>query len=170
MAVDTLERYDRCVTPETLSSGASGATPARTMTLPFDQRQRARQRGQLDDGAEIAVVLPRGTIMRGGDYLLGVEGGLVRVIAADEPVSFVAGAPDGLTRAAYHLGNRHVWVELGDGRVCWLQDHVLDAMIEGFGLEVRHARLPFEPEGGAYSHEHAGDSGEGHVHSHGGTQ
>ena len=107
--------------------------------------------------------------MRGGDCLRGNRGGRVEVVAAEEPVSYVCGAPDGLARAAYHLGNRHVWVELGVGRVSWLEDHVLDEMIAGFGLEVRHGCLPFEPEGGAYGHGHQHDAASpAHGHGEGG--
>ncbi|MBJ37259.1 MAG: urease accessory protein UreE [Gammaproteobacteria bacterium] len=171
--VENLERFDRRVAPDDLDEA-----PTRSMTLPFERRQKTRQRGVLDDGSEIAVVLPRGTIMRGGDCLVGTRGGTVRVVAADEPVSYVCGSGDGLARAAYHLGNRHVWVELGPGRVSWLQDHVLDSMIVGFGLAVFHAQLPFEPEGGAYSHGHHqhgredASASHGHVHEyeHGGRQ
>ena len=138
-----LERFTQ------LETATPGELP--NLTLPFERRQKTRQRAQLDNGEEIAVVLPRGTVMRGGDCLLGDAGGRVRVVAAPEEVSFVSGYA-GLARAAYHLGNRHVWVELNESRVVWLRDHVLDAMIEGFGLSVQHGSLPFEPEGGAYQH------------------
>jgi urease accessory protein len=74
-----------------------------------------------------------------------------------------------LARAAYHLGNRHVAVQVKADGLSFLHDHVLDAMLRGLGLPVRFEQLPFEPEGGAYDrHEHAshGDHAHSHPHSH----
>lgn len=107
-------------------------------------------------------MLPRGTVLRGGNLLCAENGLVVSVKAADEPVSTVSSTdPQLLSRAAYHLGNRHVAVEVGATWVRYLQDHVLDDMVESLGLKVLHEMQPFEPEAGAY---HGG--GHNH-HSHG---
>jgi urease accessory protein len=104
----------------------------------------------------------RGSLLRGGDRLLCSDGRAIAVVAARETVS-VVNSPDPwqLARAAYHLGNRHVAVQLGQGWLRYLHDHVLDAMILGLGFSVRVAELSFEPEGGAYSH-----AGAHHDHGH----
>ena len=143
-----------------------------TLTLPFERRQRTRLRVTLDDGTEAALMLPRGEVLRGGDVLRTPCGRTVAVRAAEEPVSHVAcDDPRGLARAAYHLGNRHVPVQVGDGWLRYLHDHVLDAMVEGLGLAVRAMDAPFEPEAGAYAgHHHHGDHhahGDSHGHGHG---
>ena len=144
----------------------TSAQPAATLTLPFEKRQKARQRATLDSGEQIAVLLPRGTVMRGGDWLVSPAGRTVRVAAAGEPVSTVrTGDPRALARIAYHLGNRHVAVQVGSGWLRYLADHVLDAMIEGLGASAEHETTPFEPEAGAYGH-HATAHGHGHGHNH----
>ena len=133
------------------------------LILPFDQRQKARQRARLCSGREIGIQLPRGTVLRGGDFLRSTDGALVEIIAAHEPVSTVRTRNlRELTRAAYHLGNRHVALEVGVGWIRYLEDHVLDAMIEQLGLVVVHENEAFEPEAGAY-----GEGPSPHVHHHG---
>ena len=139
----------------------------RFLSLPFETRQKSRFRAVLDDGTEVAVMLERGQILRHGEHLLGPDGLLVRVEAAPEPVS-EARSSDALLRmrASYHLGNRHVPLELAADVLRYLHDHVLDDMVRGLGLTVTFAQLPFEPEAGAYAgggHAH----GHGHGHSHG---
>lgn len=142
-----------------------------TLTLPFESRQRSRLRVTLSDGTHAALALPRGSVLRGGDLLRLTDRRVVRVVAADESVSTArSSAPRALSRAAYHLGNRHVPVEIGDGFVRYLHDHVLDAMVRDLGLSVSAEQAPFEPEGGAYAgghraHSHAEAS---HSHSHSG--
>jgi urease accessory protein len=143
--------------------------------LTLDQRGRSRQRICLDDGREAGILMPRGEVLRDGD-LLGTEDGrfMVRVVAAPEPLS-CAQSPDPmlLARACYHLGNRHVALQIEPGRLCWLRDHVLDAMVVGLGLRVTQIDAPFEPEPGAYGggqgHGHARgpDHAHGHRHHHG---
>ena len=126
-----------------------------TLTLPFDQRQKSRQRVRFDDGREAALSLPRGTVLRHGDCLRTEEGVWVRVIAAAEAVSTVfSDEASVLARAAYHLGNRHVPLQIGSGWLRYLHDHVLDDMLRQQGLEVINEWLPFQPEAGAYHHEH----------------
>ncbi len=134
------------------------------VSLSFEQRQRSRLRVRLDDGREAGILLRRGETLRDGDLLGGDDGLAVEVRAAPEPLS-VADSDDGLllARVCYHLGNRHVALQIGPGRLCWLHDHVLDAMVRGLGLEVRAQLAPFEPEPGAYGgHAH----GAGHAHGH----
>lgn len=136
------------------------------MTLSFEQRQKSRLRCRLDNGEEIALVLPRGTVLRGGDRLRAEDGRIVQVRAAAEPVSTANSAnPQRLSRVAYHLGNRHVNLQIGDTWVRYLQDHVLDEMVEALGLTVVRENKPFEPEAGAY-HTHQSHGEESHAHSH----
>jgi urease accessory protein len=124
-----------------------------TLTLAWDRRSVTRQRVRLDDGRDAGVFLPRGEVLRDGDKLASASGEVVEVVAAEEPVMVVhAGDPQALARAAYHLGNRHVAVEVGDGWLKLARDHVLRAMLEGLGVSVELATLPFEPEAGAYAH------------------
>jgi urease accessory protein len=139
--------------------------PQLRLVLPYGERARSRARVKLDSGEEAGLFLERGSVLRGGDLLLTDDGRVVRVEAAAEIVSTVH-ADDGLmlARACYHLGNRHVALEIGPGWLRYQHDHVLDDMLRGFGLEVRVEQAPFEPEGGAYvsaSHPHH------HTHSHG---
>jgi urease accessory protein len=138
------------------------------LTLSYDERRRSRLLATLDDGREVALMLPRGTILRHGDQLGGDGGLTVEVRAAAESLSIAAsGDPHLLTRAAYHLGNRHVPLEVGGGWVAYAHDHVLDAMVRGLGLEVSPRVAPFEPEAGAFQHDGGGGHSSGGGHSHG---
>ena len=132
----------------------------KTLTLPFDQRQKARMRVLLDDGQAVGIQLPRGKILRGGDKLKTDDGLVIEIIAAPETVSTVKSS-DGLllTKVCYHLGNRHVPLQIEKGWCRYLHDHVLDEMVELLGAKVNCEQASFEPEPGAYS---AG----GHSHSH----
>ncbi|HBG03973.1 MAG: urease accessory protein UreE [Geobacteraceae bacterium GWC2_58_44] len=138
------------------------------LVLPFDLRQKSRQRATLESGAEVALLFERGTILRGGDCLLGDDGRIVLVVAAPEPVLLVSCATAReLICAAYHLGNRHVPVQVGDGWLRFEDDHVLHEMLLGLGAKVVHEIAPFEPEAGAYGggHRHASAQGEkSHIH------
>ncbi len=131
-------------------------------TLPFEKRQKTRLRVTLDQsGEEVGLVLPRGSVLRDGDLLRAQDTSVIQIIAEPEAVSTVASDDAGqLARAAYHLGNRHVWVQIGDGWIRYLTDHVLDDMLTAMGYQVAHEREPFEPEGGAYQGGHS------HHHSH----
>ena len=138
------------------------ATPDRTLTLSFEQRQRGRLRARCEDGQEVALMLERGQVLRGGTLLGSADGEVLLVEAAPERLSEVnSDQPLDLTRAAYHLGNRHVPLEVGDGWLRYRADHVLDAMVRGLGLRVRQLDAGFEPEPGAYS-----AAGHGHDHGH----
>lgn len=122
-----------------------------SLTLDFESRRRSRLRTRLDDGTEALLNLPRGTVLRNGDKLLATDGRVVEVIAAAQSVATVRTAdPRLLARAAYHLGNRHVPVQIGEGWLSYACDHVLDEMVRGLGLAVVAETAPFEPEAGAY--------------------
>ena len=126
------------------------------LELPFHMRQRSRLKTQLVDGREVILQLPRGGILRNGDRLVCEDGFIVEVRAAPEPISTVyATDPYLLARACYHLGNRHVAVQIGAGFLRYEQDHVLDSMVTQLGLTVLREVAPFEPEAGAYhAHQH----------------
>jgi urease accessory protein len=133
------------------------------LVLPFELRSRSRFRAQLAGGEEVGVMLARGQILRGGDLLLAEDGRVIEVAAAAESVSTVHSAdPRALARAAYHLGNRHVALQIGAGWLRYSHDHVLDQMVRGLTLEVAVEQAPFEPEAGAY--HAAADSGHSHGH------
>jgi len=131
--------------------------PTGSVTLTLEQRLKSRQRVCLDDGTPAAVLLARGTVLRNGDCLRSEDGcRQVVVWAAAEPVSMAYCAnPRLLARASYHLGNRHVRLQVGEGWLRYQRDHVLDDMLRGLGLTVVAQAAPFEPELGAYAaHEH----------------
>jgi urease accessory protein len=145
---------------------------AATIELDWDIRQKSRFDATDSQGRQIGVFLPRGTPVRGGDVLVAEDGSLVRVIAAPQPVLRIThctahGTPFDLTRAAYHLGNRHVPIELRPDHLKIEPDHVLADMLRSMHLIVVAVEEAFEPEGGAYaSHEHSHGGGHGHDHGH----
>jgi len=120
------------------------------VSLAFEYRQRSRQRARLDSGEEIGMIMPRGQILRGGDRVLASDGRVFEVVSAPEKLLHIEGRS--LARIAYHLGNRHVPVQVGDGFLRIARDHVLEEMLRGLGADVVHVEAPFEPEGGAYHH------------------
>ena len=126
------------------------------ISLPFEIRQKSRFRCASVQGVDIGVQLDRGTILRHGDLLTGPHGKVVQVESQPESVSIVRGlSQQDLVRVAYHLGNRHVAVQVGADWLCYLQDHVLDELCERLGLKLSHGRQPFEPESGAYHGQHS---------------
>ena len=145
---------------------------AATIELDWDVRQKSRFDATDSQGRSIGVFLPRGTAVRGGDVLVAEDGSLVRVIAAPQPVLRIThctahGTPFDLTRAAYHLGNRHVPIELKPDHLKIEPDHVLADMLRSMHLIVVAVEEAFEPEGGAYgSHEHGGSHSHDHAHDH----
>jgi urease accessory protein len=145
--------------------------PYGELILPFDLRIRSRLRTHLASGEEAVLRTERGAILRGGECLKSEDGRVVRVSAAPENVMHVTCADQfELTRAAYHLGNRHVPVEIGDGYLRIAADHVLCDMLLGLGAKVQELEAPFEPESGAYGggHQHHGDGGHGgKIHQYG---
>ena len=148
---------------------------ASTIELDWDVRQKSRFDATDSTGRQIGVFLPRGTAVRGGDVLVAEDGSLIKVIAAPQSVLKIThctehGSPFDLIRAAYHLGNRHVPIELKSDHLKIEPDHVLADMLRAMHLNVQAVDGAFEPENGAYAsggHAHgASGSGHGHGHSH----
>lgn len=144
---------------------------AATVTLDWDQRQKSRFDCEDTQGRRIGVFLARGTVVRGGDVLLTHDGSLLKVVAAPQAVLRITpcqahGSPFDLTRAAYHLGNRHVPIELQPDHLKIEPDHVLADMLRQMHLIVSEVREPFEPESGAYGGHGAHGGHHGHDHSH----
>ena len=155
---------------------------AHTVALDWDVRQKSRFNATDSAGRQFGVFLPRGTVVRGGDVLVAEDGSLVRVIAAPQRVLHIShctqhGTPFDLVRAAYHLGNRHVPIELKPDHLKIEPDHVLADLLRAMHLIVREDTLAFEPESGAYAaqghghrpdpaHDHGHDE-PGHDHDHG---
>ena len=146
---------------------------ATTVELDWDVRQKSRFDATDSAGRALGVFLPRGTLVRGGDVLVAEDGSLIQVVAAPQPVLVITacsqhGSAFDLTRAAYHLGNRHVPIELKPDHLKIEPDHVLADMLRAMHLTVREALEAFEPEGGAYAaggHSH-GAAGHAHDHEH----
>ena len=144
---------------------ASTAAAVEQLKLPFDLRQKSRLRTRLVSGEEAWLMLPRGDILRGGDRLLAADGRVVEVVSEAEQVLHVTCTDaTALARAAYHLGNRHVPVQVGDGFLRIAADHVLAEMLRGLGASLAPLQAPFEPEAGAYGgghHHHTETPGQG---------
>lgn len=145
------------------------------LRLPFELRQKRWLFTVLVTGEEVALRLPRGATLRGGDLLLASDGRVIEVIAASERVVHIECATASeLARVAYHLGNRHVPVQIGDGFLRLSENHVLEEMLRGLGAKLSIIEAPFEPESGAYSgaHSHREDSHDGapRIHEFGGPE
>ena len=151
---------------------------ASSVTLDWDTRHKSRFDTTDSLGRALGVFLPRGSAVRGGDVLVAEDGSLIRVSATPQPVMVVRpcpehGSPFDLLRAAYHLGNRHVQLELQPDRLLLEPDHVLAAMLRRMHLIVTDETAPFEPEGGAYANgghaqqAHGHDNGPTRAHDHG---
>jgi urease accessory protein len=142
------------------------------LELDWDVRQKSRFDATTSDARTVGVFLPRGSVVRGGDVLVTQCGSLLRVVAAPQAVLKITpcashGSPFDLTRAAYHLGNRHVPIELQPDHLKIEPDHVLADMLRAMHLTVKDVREPFEPEGGAYTQHAGGHSHHGHAAAHG---
>ena len=154
----------------------SDAPVAGQLRLPFDARQKSRLRAMLVSGEPVSIVLPRGSMLRGGDLLRAEDGRVVEVVAESENVvQVMCPTPIQLLRAAYHLGNRHVPVQVGEGWLRIAADRVLESMLRGLGATVIPMHAAFEPEAGAYGGEHAHAAAEpvqraGRIHEYGRAQ
>lgn len=139
------------------------AAATERLILSFELRCKSRLRTKLESGEEAGIFLVRGAVLRNGQLLEANDGRIVQVVAAPESVMEVQ-SDDALllARAAYHLGNRHVAVELRHGLLRFAMDHVLGEMVRGLELNVIETVAPFEPESGAYG----GNGGHAHAHGH----
>jgi urease accessory protein len=127
-----------------------------TVHLTFDARSKSRLLLRLDSGEQAALIVERGRLLRGGDRVRTQDGREVVIVAAEESLLEASSEdPKAIARAAFHLGNRHVAVEVMANRLRFFDDHVLAEMVKGLGLQVTAVRAPFEPEAGAYGHHHA---------------
>ncbi|MGM0692444.1 MAG: urease accessory protein UreE [Pseudomonadota bacterium] len=140
-----------------------------TLTLPYEQRVLGRLKATSDAGRPLGLFLDRGPVLRDGEGLRAESGEVVRIRAAVEPVvtaRMAAGLP--LARLAYHLGNRHVQLALGEGDqggyVRFPPDHVLEELAERLGASLEHHEAPFDPEPGAYQSLGDFSHGQGHPH------
>lgn len=150
----------------------SGAPPTERLVLAFDARCKSRLRTRLESGEEAGLFLEPGTVLRGGDKLQGSDGRVVEVVAAPERLMQArVASPRQLARLAYHLGNRHVPVQLGEGWLRFSADPVLGKMATGLGAQLGEVIGPFEPETGAYAHghEHGSDGRGARIHQYGRT-
>src|SRR5258706_10783297 len=137
------------------------------LKLPFESRQKSRLKTKLVSGEEVGLILPRGEILRGGDLVTASDGRVIEVVAQDEKLLHVETKE--LAKAAYHLGNRHVPVEVGEGYLRISEDHVLEEMLKTLGAKLSHVEAPFEPEAGAYAgghHQHDEMGHGGKIHDH----
>ena len=168
------------LTVNKLITQARGLAPvlirrASTVELDWDTRQKSRFDTTDSAGRRLGVFLHRGSVVRGGDVLVTEDGSLVRVVAAAQPVLRVSacaehGTPLDLMRAAYHLGNRHVQLEIHGDHLQLEPDPVLADMLLAMHLTVNKNQAPFEPEAGAYAaegHAHAHAGAHDHHHDHG---
>jgi urease accessory protein len=129
------------------------------LLLPFELRRKSRFKATLGNGTAVALFLPRGSVLRDGDLLEAEDGSFLRIEAAPENILLVTAETSyALMRAAYHLGNRHIPVELGKDYLKLEIDPVLQEMLGQLEVSVREETSPFQPEGGAY--------GGGHRHGH----
>jgi len=139
------------------------------LALPFESRQKSRLLTRLVSGEEVGLKLPRGEILRGGDLVTASDGRVIEIVSEVEKVLHVeAKTPQELAKAAYHLGNRHVPVQVGETFLRIAEDHVLEEMLLKLGAKVSHLEAPFEPEAGAYAggHQHDEMGHGGKIHDH----
>jgi urease accessory protein len=138
-----------------------------SLMLDFDARHRRRLTLTTAQGEQILLDLPKAVAMANGDGLRLEDGRWLLVAAAPEAVIEVrAGNAVQLARIAWHLGNRHLPAEIGEGVIRIRPDHVIEAMLERFGATIVHVSAPFQPEGGAYADQSHARHDHGHGHSH----
>jgi urease accessory protein len=136
------------------SAVPDGATHA--VELGYDERVKSRLAAVCKDGTAVAILLPRGTVMRNGTLLGADDGAIVRVVAAPQPVARItADSTLTLVRAVYHLANRHVPAQLAADHALIEADPVLERMLQSLGARIEHLDAPFDPEPGAYGGGHS---------------
>jgi urease accessory protein len=135
--------------------------PDHRVSLTFHQRTKGRLRINTDEGVDAGISIERGQTLENGQLLQSQEGSILEVLAKPEDVSVASTDSAALfARACYHVGNRHAEVQIGDNKLIYLRDHVMDEMLRLIGLSVSEQQLPFQPENGAYA------GGHGHSHAH----
>lgn len=138
------------------------------VALSFHERIKGRLRITTTEGVDAGIQIDRGQTLNHGQLIQSESGEVLEVLAKDESVSVATtGSPLLFARACYHVGNRHAEVQIGDQKLIYLHDHVMDEMLVQLGLEVNAQQLPFQPENGAYSaggHSHAHDHDHAHHH------
>lgn len=148
---------------EVAADGAK-VLPLLKIALTYEQRQKSRLRIRLETGEELAISRPRGGVLRAGDLVQTTSGTTVEIECAPEKLLQIEA--DSLARLAYHLGNRHVPVQVDERFLRIAEDHVLEEMARNLGARVTHVEAPFEPESGAYSHQHDEMGHGGRIHDH----
>ena len=147
-------------TPDTLEH-------AETVCLSFDERKRGRLKINCSSGNKAGIQIERGNVLRDGAVLTNEMGQLLLIRASTEKVSIAhVSDPTLFARGCYHLGNRHVPLQIGEGFLRYQKDYVLDDMLHGLGIHVTHESAPFEPENGAYAPGTGHGHGHGHDHEH----
>jgi urease accessory protein len=154
---------------EVIARGDWRGDPADTVVLDFDDRHRRRLAMEGVGGLNFLLDLPEAVALRTGDALKLEDGRLVEVVGASEPLAEIrAESPEHLLRLAWHLGNRHLPVQVAGQKLRIRRDHVIEAMVQGLGGQVRAVEAAFDPEGGAYAQAmHAHHHGHDHHHDHG---
>jgi urease accessory protein len=121
-------------------------------------------RAKADNGELLSLILPRGKVVHDGARVKTLDGREVEIVAAHEKLLHIESAE--LARVAYHLGNRHVPLQVGQGFLRIAEDHVLEEMLRKLGARISHVEAPFEPEAGAYGHRHDEMGHGGKIHDH----
>lgn len=154
---------------EVIARGDWRGDPADTVVLDFDDRHRRRFAMEGVGGLNFLLDLPEAVALRTGDALKLEDGRLVEILGASEPLAEIrAESPEHLLRLAWHLGNRHLPVQVAGQKLRIRRDHVIEAMVQGLGGQVRAVEAAFDPEGGAYAQAmHAHHHGHDHHHDHG---
>ena len=155
--------------------GAWQAKPADTIVLDFDELHRRRIAMTGTHGLEFLLDLPETVMLRGGDALVLEDGRLIEIVAAPEELSEIrVGEPRDLARLAWHLGNRHLPVQILANRIRIRRDAIIEELARGLGAKIARIEAPFDPEGGAYAgpeveevHVHGPDCGHDHHDHHG---
>lgn len=153
----------------------STAPATDSVALAYDERKRSRLKVTLASGLEAGIFLERGDHLHGGDKLAAEDGSaVVEILAAPEKlIEAIADSPLLFARAAYHLGNRHVPVQIlptaNGGKLRFQTDHVLADMARGLGCAISETEAPFQPESGAYGahggHHHGDEPEHADLHA-----
>jgi urease accessory protein len=141
-----------------------------SITLDAHERHRRRVVLSAERGTRFLLDLPQAAALHDGDGLVLDDGAIIRIVGRPEPLAEIAADPHVLARLAWHIGNRHIDVEIAGDRLRIRRDHVIEDMLRGLGARLSHIDAPFNPEPGAYDHhghDHDHEHGHGHhVHDH----